>query len=65
MPLDTTIFTAADVFVTPAISPEGSVLGYRVQTVEGDVLALVRQREVAIAIAQAAHQEERLSPHLH
>lgn len=65
MPLDTTIFAAADVFVSPAISREGTVVGYRVQTLGGDVLAVVRQREIAIAIAQAAHEEERLSPHLH
>lgn len=65
MPLDTSIFSAADVFVSPAFSPEGSVLGYRVQTLAGDVIAVVRHREVAIAIAQAAHEEERLSPHLH
>lgn len=65
MPLDTTIFSAADVFVSPAVSTDGAILGYRVQTLAGDVIALVRQREVAIAIAQAAHEEERLSPHLH
>ncbi len=65
MPLDTTIFSAADVFVSPAIATDGTFLGYRVQTLSGAILAVVRQREVAIAIAQAAHEGERLSPHLH
>lgn len=65
MPLDTTIFTEADIFVSPAQGRGGDILGYRVHTMGGDVIAVVRHREIAIAIAKAAHREERLSVHLH
>ena len=65
MPFDTVLYSAADIMVAPAKGPNGAILGYRVSTMDGDVIAVVRHREIAIAIADAQHEEECLSRHLH
>lgn len=65
MPFDSVLYSAADIMVAPATGPNGMVLGYQVTTMTGDVIAVVRHREIAIAIADAQHQEEMLSRHLH
>lgn len=65
MPFDSVLYAAADIMVAPATGPDGMILGYRVTTLGGDVIAVVRHREIAIAIADAQHEEEMLSRHLH
>lgn len=65
MPLDTAIYNLADVYVSTAHGTDGSILGYRVHTMAGDVIAVVRHPDIAIAIAQAAHADERVTVHLH